>query len=148
MTYKPDFALIIPIVKQILKNNSGSSIDSVVPVFVNTSGDMVPVDVSNETKSLNIAGVTVSAIISGQSGDITSSGKIENISLGFGFAPGDVIWVSKTVGGLTNVPPSLVTDGGAFASGDYIIKVGVVAKNQSNPAQQDLLVNIQVIGQI
>jgi len=33
-------------------------------------------------------------------------------------------------------------------SGDWIVRVGVVVKNESNPLLKDLLVNVQVVGSI
>lgn len=127
--------------KSELLNNSGSAISGFIPVRANTSGELGLVNVAMESAS-SIVGITLTSIPNGNSGDVVTSGKIENIN---SFDLGDVIYVSKS-GGLTNTKPEIGVD--SFVAGDWIISVGVIAKNQSNPSNKDLFVNIQIIGQL
>lgn len=149
MTYRP-FTVIISQAtsssttnKSTLKNNSGLTINALAPVRIDVNGDIDTIDVSVESEALTAIGITESSILNGSSGPVVTTGKIENIVTSFGF--GDYIYVSKT-GELTNVGPS---EGiGGFVAGDFIIRVGVIAKNQSNPLNKDLLVNFNIVGQI
>ena len=58
---------------------------------------------------------------------------------------GDIMYVAKD-GSLTNIKPTDGEDG--FVSGDFVIKVGVIVKDSNNPSQKNLIVNIQVMGQL
>lgn len=124
-----------------LINGSGSTLSMYQPVTINTSGDMIAVDVSS-SRSKAISGVLPAAVNNTSQGTVYIAGRLENIT-GFNF--GDVIYVAKN-GTLTNIEPNTGSDG--FVSGDYCIKIGVITKNQTTPANKDLLINISVIGQL
>lgn len=125
-----------------LENNSGQTISQFAPVRIDTNGDMAAIDVSVEAEALATAGVAVQSVSNTESGAIAYGGKIENVSLG-NF--GDIMYVSKT-GGLTSTKPSEGVD--SFVAGDWVIRIGVIAKNESNPANKDLLLSIVVVGQL
>jgi Avian adenovirus fibre, N-terminal len=127
----------------LLENNSGSTIPAFTPVRADSNGDMDVIDVSVEIESLAIVGITKTSVPDAAIGSMVTSGKLENVTGSFTF--GNVLYVSKT-GGLTATPPSIGVDG--FLAGDWIIKLGVVTKNQSNPLDMDLICQIQVIGQL
>lgn len=143
MSFRPYSALTSSGVLDGRSNNTGVSINKGVPVRINSSGELAFVNVSVENEILNIAGVSAETILDGSKGDIISSGKIEDITTSY--ALGDVLYISKT-GGLTNAKPSIGTEG--FVAGDFVILIGVVAKNESNPALKDLIVFIQRVGQL
>lgn len=124
-------------------NNSGSSIAAFTPVAINSSGELALINVSVEVSAMSAIGVTVSAINNGNTGAVTSCGVLPNITTSAAF--GDPIYVSKT-GTLTNVKPSIGV--GGFVAEDFIIRVGVIAKNPNNPSNKDLIVNMQIIGQL
>lgn len=124
-------------------NDSGSLIAKLNPVSIAATGGIKTTNVADETESLGAIGLTESAIGNGASGTVTSFGRLSNS--GTGFSISDVLYVSKT-GGITNAKPSIGVSG--FVSGDWIIKVGVVAVNLTNPANKDIIVNISVIGQL
>lgn len=123
-------------------NQTGNLVPRGTPVKLTSSG-IALMDVSVETDIDAFAGVIKDDAATGTTGNIISSGSIENLSTSF--AVGSVIYISK-VGLLTNVKPSIGVNG--FGEGDFIIKIGMIAKNNDNPANKDLLVGIQVMGQL
>jgi hypothetical protein len=146
MTYRPYAAIISGIdssaVRTTLLNNTGLTILKGIPVRVNASGDLARIDVSVDGDVLGAMGVANELILTGTSGSIITNGKVSDIS-GFNF--GDYLYVSKA-GGLTSTLPS---EGVAcFVEGDWVIRVGVVGKNQDDPLLKDLFVSDQIIGQI
>jgi len=126
-----------------LLNNTGATINSLNLVYVNVSGNIAVVDASDETKALNIIGISKVSILNGDTGTVVHSGRIEGITTLTGF--GDTVYVSKT-GELTNIKPSIGVN--SFTIGDFVIKIGVIAKNELNPAEKDLIVNIEIEGQL
>ena len=147
MTYNPNFKgsyAIAPAsgIANVLDNKTGSDIGALTPVYSNTSGEMAPIDISSDTQSLALLGITTTNVPDSNSGTVISGGKLSNVSIG---SFGDTLYVSKT-GGLTNAKPSEGVAG--FASGDWIIRIGVIIKNQDNPANKDLLLQIDIVGQI
>jgi hypothetical protein len=125
-------------------NNVGSSLNKGTPIAINSvTGNFDLVDVSSESLSRSTFAVVfqdtdVLGIL-----NLITSGKIENLSISANF--GDVIYVSKT-GSLTNIAPAVGV--GSFVSKDWVIVVGVIAKNINNPLLKDLYVNIDVKGQL
>lgn len=125
-----------------LANNSGSTIAAFTPVLINSSGDMAPINVSMES-SIAAVGLTTGSVAHGATGSVIVNGRILNVTTSAAF--GDVLYISKT-GGLTNTKPSIGVDG--FAPLDFAIRVGVVGKNASNPANKDVIISVYVVGQL
>lgn len=147
MSYSPNFRgnySVAPStgIVNVLNNNTGSNINALTPVYSNISGEMAPIDISNDTQALALLGITTTNVLHTTSGTIISSGKLSNVSVG---SFGDTLYVSKT-GTLTNIQPSEGV--GGFVTGDWIIRIGVIIKNQDNPANKDLLLQIDIVGQI
>lgn len=142
MGYSP-FSRVSPLARassRFNQNQTGSTLLKGTPVKLTSSGiDLIDVSIEADVDAL--AGVLNENATSGTDGTIVSSGTIENISTAF--AVGSVVYISKT-GILTNVKPSIGLNG--FGMNDAVIKVGMIAKNNTNPANKDLLVNLQVIG--
>lgn len=126
-----------------IQNLSGSMIPVNYPVAISTLGGIELIDPSVEASALAIAGLTTAAINSGDSGAVMNHGTIYNITTSFAYR--DVVYVSKA-GGLTNVKPSVGV--GGFVAGDFSIRLGVIKKNVTNPLWKDLLIGINVLGQI
>ncbi len=126
------------------QNGSGSTIAIASPVSTNTSGQILLTDVSNETSALGFVGLTNIAIPSAASGEVISGGRIENVTTSF--SVGDAIWVGSTPGTLTNVKPNAGSNG--FASGYFVIFVGVLVVNEFSPSETDIQLLPQVIGQL
>jgi len=149
MSYSPNFrgAAITTVenaavVKHIVKNNTGVLLQKLTPVRINNLGVVDSIDVSLE-EAISVSGVTTEDILNGASGGSISSGIIEDITTSFNL--GDVIYVSKS-GDLTNTKPSIGVD--SFLEGDYVIKIGVISKNELNPAAKDIYINISIVGQL
>jgi hypothetical protein len=143
MTYRPTGAATSTSVSDNRINNTGVTILKATPVRFNTAGELEFINVGIEAETLSIAGVASADIPTATAGNVITSGKIANVSTIAIF--GDVVWVAKS-GGLTNLKPSIGIDG--FVAGDFVVVVGVIAKNQDNPGNKDLVVNINLVGQL
>jgi len=123
-------------------NNSGSVIVKATPVRLTPTGAAL-IDVTDEASANAIAGLIKANIANAEVGDIVNSGVIEDITTSATI--GDIMYVSKS-GDLTNIKPSIGVNG--FITGDWVIRVGVIAKNNDNAILKDILVNIQIIGEL
>lgn len=128
----------------LLKNSTGSSIPKGKPVSINSSGELQLVDVGTDANALATVGVTADAIADGNSGTVIMGGTLTNLTTGFAF--GSAVFIAPS-GDLTNVYPS-IGNGDGFAAGDFVIRVGVIAKNYTTPANKDLLVSVSIVGQL
>ena len=133
----------VPAITDSVDNNSGSILAKLTPVKITASGDIDKIDVSVEADALAIAGILNSDTADGEVGEIVSSGRIRDVDTSADL--GDIIYIAKN-GLTTNIKPSEGVAG--FVASDYVIRLGVVAKNTANPLKKDLLVNIQIIGQL
>lgn len=122
------------------QNQSGSAIPKGTPVMLTSSG-MALIDVSQESNVDALAGVVKIDVSNSTTGSIVSSGTIENLVTAF--AVGSTVYINK-LGLLTNVKPTIGVNG--FGEGDFVIKIGMIAPNVTNPSNKDLLVGIQVMG--
>lgn len=148
MSYSPNYKgretdALAQNVGENIGNTSGFTISRAVPVRIDGNGNLDLIDVSDEDQALAVAGVTLESIASGTKGPLASSGRVLNITTTAN--NGNVLYVSKT-GGLTNIKPEAGV--GGFLEGDFVVRIGVLFKNQDFPTQQDLLLNIEVIGQL
>lgn len=150
MTYRP-YNIIIQqaqtsgtsSVSYTLENITGQPIPALVPVSTSSTGGMKRINVSNETDALSAIGVTLTPALNATDGTVVGLGRIPDV--GNIFPLNSTIWVSKT-GDLTDVVPE--TDVAGFEALDFVIKVGKIVKNQTDPTKRDLLVKIQLIGQL
>lgn len=129
-------------IKVELINNTGNPLTSLTPVVVDTSGEAGTIDVSSENLSTSIIGLVENTITNGNYGNVITNGCIKNISTTATFG---VVYISKT-GTLTNTKPSIGVEG--FVAGDFVIGIGVISKNVTNPLQKDIIINVQVVGQL
>lgn len=125
------------------QNASGSTLNKGTPVCVNTSGQIIGVNVASEASVLAIVGLTNVSIPNAAIGGVQDSGRLEDVSVAF--TVGDPLWISKT-GGLTNVKPE--NGIGGFTDGDFVIFVGVVVKNEFNPVLKDIKMMLSIVGQL
>lgn len=146
MTYRPYNEIINALnlskITFSLLNLTGAPIAAFTPLTTDALGNLKLVDVSVEADILNVVGISIASILNNTNGTIVNQGKIENVNL---FNLKDSVWISKT-GTLINTAPEVGVNG--FQAGDFIVKIGSIIKNQQNPLNKDLLVNIQVIGQL
>lgn len=149
MTFRPYAAIIAEAqssnskVTAEIKNESGSSIAALLPVVIDANGTLNVVDVSTEASALKTSGILESTVADNALGTVVLAGKIENVSTSFNF--GDYLYVSKT-GGLTNIQPSLGV--ASFVSGDFVIRIGLVSRNRTTPANKDYLIRVEIVGQL
>jgi hypothetical protein len=123
-------------------NNTGLTVTKATPVRLTPTG-VIAIDVASESSANAIAGLIKADIANANVGDIVNSGIIEDIITSA--IVGDIMYVSKS-GGLTNLKPSIGVN--SFNAGDWVIRVGVIAQNNDNPSLLDILVNIQIIGEL
>ncbi len=123
-------------------NDTGSTIAKCIPVKITSLG-MGTVDPSVEADIDAFAGVTNAAVNDGDTAEIVTSGLIAQSGLSFAF--GSAIYISKS-GGVTNIKPSIGVSG--FIEGDFVVRLGVIVKNEANPSLKDVLLNIQFLGQL
>lgn len=124
-------------------NGSGSTLGALTPVRVDTNGEMQLIDVALDTSALSVVGITGESISDNVSGLLITQGRILDITTSF--AVGDYVYVSK-IGALTNILPEAGSNG--FVAGDYIIRIGVVAKNELDSNKKDMFVGVSIVGQL
>lgn len=130
--------------KATLLNNTGSTFPKAKPVSINTSGEIQVVNVATEANVMATVGVTEDAITNTASGGVITNGLVQNITTSFAF--GDAVFIAPS-GNLTNIYPSIGNADG-FASGDFVVRVGVISKNSATPANKDLIVSMSIVGQL
>lgn len=124
-------------------NSSGGALNRTDPVRIDTAGALQKIDVSVETDALTCLGVAKDSVANGNLVGIVTQGRLLDVTVSGTF--GDAMYISKT-GVLTNVKPSIGVNG--FLAGDFVIFIGLIVKNQSNPLLADLMINIRVVGQL
>ena len=124
-------------------NNTGFTIFRSTPVKETTGGGMAMINPSIEADIEALIGLVQNDTANGLTGEVINSGVLSNISTSANF--GDPIWLSK-LGYLTNVGPEIGV--GGFIAGDWIVLLGTIEKNSINPTQKDLLVKLEVVGQL
>ena len=143
MTYRPYQAIKSTGIELKYKNDSGVILNKAIPVRAKANGDLDFINVSVEADVFAIVGVTSENILVGSTGGVISAGRIETITTTFAF--GDPVYVSKS-GGLTNIKPEVGV--GGFVGGDFIVRVGTIAKNETNPTLKDLVLELHLVGQL
>jgi hypothetical protein len=121
-------------------NNTGTTILKATPVKVTSTGIAI-VNPAIEADIDALAGLVSDNVAAGYTVEIVSGGTIDNITTLINV--GETVYLS-TSGGLTNLKPSIGVNG--FVSGDWVVRLGVIAQNKTNPLLKDIIVNIQFIG--
>lgn len=143
MTYRPYSTFVNPAIEYVRTNTTGVTINAGTPVIMNSSGDPDFVNVSIEAEVISIAAVAQDTVSNGDEGVFVTSGRVKELNVAFDF--GDTIYISKT-GGLTNVQPAVGV--GGFVDGDFIVMLGVIARNEDNASLKDLILHIDIMGQL
>lgn len=125
------------------QNGSGSTLAKGTMVSVNTNSQLVMVDVSNEVSVQAIVGCTSISIPNAATGSVIDNGRLEDITSSFSI--GDALYLGKD-GLFTNVKPEIGVSG--FVSGDFVVFVGVLVKNEFNISLKDIKLMISVVGQL
>lgn len=125
------------------QNGGGVPLVQATPVSTNALGQVIPVDVTDETNISRFIGLLAADLPALATGQVVNNGRLENVSIGFSI--GDALYVSKA-GFLTNIKPDIGS--GGFLAGDFVIFVGVVVKNEFNGLQKDIQLMCQLIGEL
>jgi hypothetical protein len=129
--------------KDLFKNDSNVTIAALSAVSIGLTGNLITTNVSDEVSALSTVGLTINTMLNNATDNVILSGRLVGVTTPFSYR--DVLYVSKD-GSLTNNKPTIGSN--SFISGDFIVKVGVVCSNSSNPLVQDIVINIQVVGQL
>lgn len=131
----------------VISNYTNASSVTAIPqgmgVSCNSSGLVVPLDVSNETNVKALVGAANVRIPASSSGPVISEGRLQTITTAF--SVGNALYFD-TSGNPTNIYPTIGSNG--FVSGDWIVFLGVLVPNVANPSETDIQLFIQVIGQL
>ena len=143
MSYRPYNTLKASGLEAKFQNSSGSPLPKGTPVRKTPSGSISFIDVSVEAEVLGLIGVTSAVIADGATGSVITAGRIENVVISATF--GDPIYIAKD-GSLTNLKPEIGV--GGFVAGDFVVRIATVSKNETNPLQTDLVLEIMLVGQL
>jgi hypothetical protein len=129
----------------LVTNYTNASAITAIPqgqaVSVNSSGLIVPLDVSSQASWNNFVGYANARIPTSTSGTVIANGRLTNITTAY--AVGTALYVD-TNGNPTSTIPSVGVNG--FVSGDAVIFYGVVVQNQINPSESDIAIFTQMVG--
>jgi len=131
------------VLKGSYQNLTGSTIFGITPVSQDEDGNMIPVDPSAEEEVKSILGITLADIATGSFGDVGFEGIIKNVTIAF--AIDSIIYLSKAGVPTITIPEIGV---GGFVAGNWVVELGKITKNSTNPSSKDFKINIKVIGQL
>lgn len=125
-------------------NASGTTaIPQAMCCSVNSSGTIVPLDVTSQSSVNGLVGYANARIPASATAGVVSNGRLKLYTNSPAYALGTALYVG-TDGNPTNVVPVIGSNG--FVSGDYVIFMGVVVANEVNPSEFDIALFTQVIG--
>lgn len=124
-------------------NGTLSTLDISTPVSVNVSGNMLPLDVSDEASAQGFLGLVSISTPASATGLVVNSGRLEGITL-VGFTVGDAVYAGPTPGSLTNVKPDRSAPG--WSEGMFVIFLGCYVVNQFNGGLHDIQLMPTLIG--
>lgn len=143
MSYKPYNTLKASGLEVKFQNGAGSPLPKGTPVRKNSLGSIAFIDVSVEAEVLGLVGVTNAVIADTAIGSVITAGRIENVTITATF--GDPVYIAKD-GSLTNLKPEIGV--GGFLAGDFVVRIATVSRNETNPLQKDLVLEIMLVGQL
>lgn len=143
MSYRPYKDLKTSGIQLNYQNSSGSLITKGIPVCQKSSGIVDFINVSVEADVFAFIGIAGANINDSATGPVATNGRVENVTVIGNF--GDPLYVSKT-GGLTTTKPDVGVEG--FLALDFVLRVGVITKNETNPSQKDIVLDVQLVGQL
>lgn len=124
-------------------NNSGSTLAALSLVSQNSSGTLIPVTPNSNSIVNGLVGLLTAPTIQGATGTVVFAGLVTNVTTSF--VLGDVIYLNSDGTLTTSVPDYGVN---AFVAGYFVVKVGKITKNSSNPANKDFLVKVEILGRL
>jgi hypothetical protein len=143
MTYKPYSSIKTTGFEYKYTNGSGMALEKGTPVKILVSGEVTHINVSIEEDVFALGGVVSATTSNGLKTPIVTDGRVEDVPTVFAF--GDAVYIDKA-GGLTSTKPEVGVIG--FLAGDWIVRIGTIGRNEINPLLQDLILELNVIGQL
>ena len=126
------------------QSGSLSDINGFTPVSINGAGQISPTDVTSQVSVEAFVGLTNALVPSSANGVVVSSGRVEEFPSS-SFNIGDPVYIGKN-GILIKTRPDYGVAG--FTTGDFVIFLGVVVKNEFDISKKDILLSPEVIGQL
>lgn len=108
---------------------------------VNSSGLLVPLDVSSQASWSSFVGYAYIRIPTSSIGQVIANGRLQNITTAL--PVGTPVYIGKD-SNPTNIVPSEGVNG--FVSGDAVIFLGVLVANEIIPSEIDISLFTQLIG--
>jgi hypothetical protein len=108
---------------------------------INSSGLIVPLDVSSQPSWQGFVGYAQVRIPTSTLGPIIANGRLQNFTTAL--PVGTALYVG-TDGNPTNIVPSVGVNG--FVEGDMVIFMGVLVSNEANGSEIDIALFTQLIG--
>lgn len=128
----------------IVTNYTNSSAITAIPqaqaVSVNSSGLLVPLDVSSQASWQAFVGFADIRIPASSVGPVIANGRLQNITTALPL--GTPLYIG-TDGNPTNIIPSVGVNG--FVSGMMVIFMGVLVKNEVVPSEIDIALFTQMV---
>jgi hypothetical protein len=143
MSFRPYVSIKSSGIEFQFANGSGYPIPKGTPIKIRADGNIDFINVSIEQDIMSFGGIASSDSNNGQKSGVVTTGRIENIVTTFEF--GDAVYIGKD-GFLTNIGPSFGVAG--FLVGDFVFRVGTIAKNETNPLSQDLILESTLVGRL
>ena len=124
-------------------NSTGGLLTQLTVVRIQANGSLGLVNVTNRDQVYSIFGILEENVANGDTASVISKGRIRNITTALSI--GDVVFLDKS-SNLTSTTPDIGING--FVEDDFIVRIGIVVQNESNPLNKDLIVDLQVLGRL
>jgi hypothetical protein len=108
---------------------------------VNSSGLLVPLDVSSEASWQAFVGYANARIPTSSLGPVIANGRLQNFTTSY--TAGTALYID-TNGMPTSTIPSVGVNG--FQAGDMVIFMGVIVPNETTPSEFDIAIFTQLVG--
>lgn len=140
-SYNPQNSTASAVATDYTNASSVTAIPQAQAVSINSSGLLVPLDVSSQASWQAFVGYAYVRIPASSLGQVIANGRLQNITT---ILPVGTALYIGTDGNPTNIVPSVGVNG--FVSGDSVIFMGVLVPNEVTPSEIDIALFTQVIG--
>ena len=131
--------------ESVITNHTNASVSAAIPqgtaCSTNSSGMIIPLDVSNPTNYNAFVGYANVRIPASATGPVISNGRLLNFTTAL--AAGTPLYIGVN-GAPTNIVPSVGVNG--FQSGYAVFFLGVLVQNQTNDLDIDIALFTQLVG--
>jgi hypothetical protein len=112
-------------------------------VYSNSSGLIVPLDVTSQASVSNMVGYANVRIPASASGPVISNGRLKLYTNTNSYPLGTPLYIGTDANPTSTIP---VAGSNGFVSGDYCIFLGVIVPNEDNILEFDISLFTQVVG--